>query len=25
MASMDLWESPEAWSERLLAGCKEEA
>jgi AcrR family transcriptional regulator len=24
MASMDLWESPEAWSERLLAGCKEE-
>jgi AcrR family transcriptional regulator len=23
MASMDLWESPEAWSERLLAGCKE--
>ncbi len=24
MASMDLWESPEAWSQRLLAGCKEE-
>ena len=24
MASMDLWESPEAWSERLLAGCKED-
>jgi len=24
MASMDLWESPEAWSERLLAGCKKE-
>ena len=24
MASMDLWESPEGWSERLLAGCKEE-
>jgi len=24
MASMDLWESPEAWSPRLLAGCKEE-
>ena len=23
MASMDLWESPEGWSERLLAGCKE--
>ena len=23
MASMDLWESPERWSERLLAGCKE--
>src|SRR3954465_4055839 len=22
MASMDLWDSPEAWSERLLAGCK---
>jgi len=25
LASMDLWESPEAWSQRLLAGCKEEA
>ena len=24
MASMDLWDSPEAWSQRLLAGCKEE-
>ena len=24
MASMDLWESPEAWSQRLLAGCKED-
>jgi AcrR family transcriptional regulator len=24
LASMDLWESPEAWSQRLLAGCKEE-
>jgi AcrR family transcriptional regulator len=24
MASMDLWESPETWSERLLAGCKED-
>ena len=24
MASMDLWESPETWSQRLLAGCKEE-
>jgi AcrR family transcriptional regulator len=24
MASMDLWESPEAWSDRLLAGCKED-
>jgi len=24
MASMDLWESPEAWSQRLLAGCKKE-
>jgi AcrR family transcriptional regulator len=24
MASMDLWEAPEAWSQRLLAGCKEE-
>ena len=24
MASMDLWESPEAWSARLLAGCKED-
>jgi AcrR family transcriptional regulator len=24
MASMDLWESPEGWSERLLAGCKED-
>ena len=23
IASMDLWESPEAWSQRLLAGCKE--
>ena len=23
MASMDLYEQPEAWSERLLAGCKE--
>ncbi len=23
LASMDLWESPEAWSDRLLAGCKE--
>jgi AcrR family transcriptional regulator len=23
MASMDLWESPEGWSERLLAGCRE--
>ena len=22
MASMDLWDSPEAWSQRLLAGCK---
>jgi len=22
MASMDLWESPEAWSQRLLAGCE---
>jgi AcrR family transcriptional regulator len=24
MASMDLWDSPEAWSQRLLAGCKKE-
>ena len=24
IASMDLWESPEAWSQRLLAGCKEQ-
>ena len=24
MASMDLWESPEAWSKRLLDGCKED-
>ena len=24
LASMDLWESPEEWSQRLLAGCKEE-
>src|SRR5438067_12685974 len=24
MASMDLWEAPEAWSQRLLAGCKDE-
>jgi AcrR family transcriptional regulator len=24
MASMDLWDSQEAWSQRLLAGCKEE-
>jgi AcrR family transcriptional regulator len=24
MASMDLWDSPEEWSQRLLAGCKEE-
>ena len=24
MASMDLWESPEEWSQRLLAGCKED-
>ena len=23
MASMDLYEKPEAWSQRLLAGCKE--
>jgi AcrR family transcriptional regulator len=25
LASMDLWESPEAWSQRLLAGCIKEA
>jgi AcrR family transcriptional regulator len=25
IASMDLWESPEAWSQRLLAGCKEQS
>jgi hypothetical protein len=25
MASMDLWESPEVWSQRLLAGCKEDS
>ena len=25
MASMDLYEKPEAWSERLLAGCKKES
>jgi AcrR family transcriptional regulator len=24
MASMDLYEKPEAWSQRLLAGCKDE-
>jgi len=24
MASMDLWDSPEDWSQRLLAGCKDE-
>src|SRR4051794_10510275 len=24
LASMDLWESPEEWSARLLAGCKED-
>ena len=24
LASMDLWESPEEWSTRLLAGCKED-
>ncbi len=24
IASMDLWDSPEAWSQRLLAGCKEQ-
>src|SRR5947207_15869137 len=24
LASMDLWESPEAWSQRLLAGCNKE-
>jgi len=24
MASMDLYEKPEDWSERLLAGCREE-
>jgi hypothetical protein len=24
MASMDLWDSPEEWSQRLLAGCKQE-
>jgi AcrR family transcriptional regulator len=24
IASMDLYERPEAWSERLLAGCREE-
>jgi AcrR family transcriptional regulator len=24
IASMDLWESPETWSQRLLAGCKEQ-
>jgi AcrR family transcriptional regulator len=24
IAAMDLYEQPEAWSERLLAGCKEE-
>jgi hypothetical protein len=23
IASMDLYDKPEAWSERLLAGCKE--
>jgi hypothetical protein len=25
IASMDLYESPEPWSERLLEGCKEDA
>jgi AcrR family transcriptional regulator len=25
IAAMDLYEKPEAWSERLLAGCKEES
>jgi AcrR family transcriptional regulator len=25
MASMDLWESPESWSQRLLAGSEKEA
>jgi AcrR family transcriptional regulator len=24
MASMNLWEAPEDWSQRLLAGCKDE-
>jgi hypothetical protein len=25
MASMDLYEKPEAWSQRLLAGCKKDS
>ena len=24
MASMDLYDSPEEWSQRLLAGCKDD-